>query len=151
MKIGFTLNGADVSVDVEPEVMLLEVLRDHFGLRGARATCGLGVCGVCTVLVDGEAISSCIVLAPLAAGRSVTTIEALDDDDPLVRSFDRAHAFQCGFCIPGMVLTAKAFLAGTKHPSTGEIREAFGGNLCRCGCYRKIVAAVASAAEEDVR
>jgi aerobic-type carbon monoxide dehydrogenase small subunit (CoxS/CutS family) len=113
------VNGAPVQVDVEPGVMLLEVLRDRLGLLGARGTCGVGLCGTCTVLLDGEPISSCILFAPLAQGHAITTIEGVPDDDPVVQAFDRHHAFQCGYCIPGMVLTAKSFLAesGNRSPS----------------------------------
>jgi aerobic-type carbon monoxide dehydrogenase small subunit (CoxS/CutS family) len=140
------VNGAPVQVDVEPEVMLLEVLRDRLGLLGARGTCGVGLCGACTVLLDGEPISSCILLAPLAQGHAITTVEGVPDDDPVVQAFDRHHAFQCGYCIPGMVLTAKSFLAecaqAKRCPSREQIAESLGGNLCRCGCYVKIIDAV---------
>ena len=146
MNITLQINGAPVDLEVDEGVMLLEVLRDQLGLLGARGTCGVGLCGACTVLMDGEPISSCIMLAPLAQGRSITTVEGLPDDDPVVQAFDRHHAFQCGYCIPGMVLTSKAFLngcAGSRTcPSRKEIAEALGGNLCRCGCYVKIIDAV---------
>ena len=146
MIITLQINGAPVDLEVDEGVMLLEVLRDQLGLLGARGTCGVGLCGACTVLVDGEPISSCILLAPLAQGRAITTIEGLPDDDPVVQAFDRHHAFQCGYCIPGMVLTSKAFLSGCAGsgtcPSRKEIAEALGGNLCRCGCYVKIIDAV---------
>ena len=146
MKITLQINGAPVELEVDEGVMLLEVLRDQLGLLGARGTCGVGLCGACTVLVDGQPISSCILLAPLAQGRAITTVEGLPDDDPVVQAFDRHHAFQCGYCIPGMVLTSKAFLNGCAVsgtcPSRKEIAEALGGNLCRCGCYVKIIDAV---------
>jgi aerobic-type carbon monoxide dehydrogenase small subunit (CoxS/CutS family) len=146
VNITLQINGAPVDLEVDEGVMLLEVLRDSLGLLGARGTCGVGLCGACTVLMDGEPISSCIMLAPLAQGRSITTVEGLSDDDPVVQAFDRHHAFQCGYCIPGMVLTSKAFLgecAGSgRCPSRGQIAEALGGNLCRCGCYVKIIDAV---------
>ena len=147
MRVAFQVNGDPVEVDVEPATMLLEVLRDHLGLPGARGTCGVGLCGTCTVLLDGEPVSSCILLAPLAEGRAVTTIEGVPADDPVVAAFDRHHAFQCGYCIPGMVLTAKAFLAGrgAGRPARDEVAEALGGNLCRCGCYVKILDAVQEA------
>ncbi|MGY1671453.1 (2Fe-2S)-binding protein [Geodermatophilus sp. SYSU D00710] len=146
MNITLQINGAPVDVDVDEGVMLLEVLRDQLGLLGARGTCGVGLCGACTVLLDGQPISSCILLAPLAQGRAITTVEGLPDDDPVVQAFDRHHAFQCGYCTPGMVLTSKAFLgecsAARTCPSREQIAEALGGNLCRCGCYVKIIDAV---------
>lgn len=143
MNIVLQVNGAPTELDVEPGVMLLEVLRDRLGLLGARGACGVGLCGACTVLLDGEPVSSCILLAPLAQGHAVTTIEGVPDHDPVVRAFDRHHAFQCGYCIPGMVLTCKAFLAECgPSPSRQRIAAALGGNLCRCGCYVKIIDAV---------
>lgn len=146
MIVAFTLNGAEARVDVEAHTMLLEVLRDEFGLTGARGTCGVGLCGACTVLIDGAAVSSCILMAPLADGRAVTTIEGVDPDDPVCRAFDRHHAYQCGYCIPGMVLTAKAMIAEGRCGDREEIVEGLGGNLCRCGSYGKIVDAIEDAA-----
>lgn len=146
MKISFALNRAPTTVDVEPETMLLEVLREELGLTGARGACGVGLCGACTVLIDGDAVSSCILMAPLADGRTVTTIEGVDPDDPVCRSFDRNHAYQCGYCIPGMVLTAKSLLAERRCGDRAEITEGLGGNLCRCGCYVKILDAIEEAA-----
>jgi aerobic-type carbon monoxide dehydrogenase small subunit (CoxS/CutS family) len=143
------VNGEPAELDVEPDTMLLEVLRDRLGLLGARGACGIGVCGSCTVLLDGEPVSSCILLAPLADGHAVTTVEGLPGDDPVLRAFDRHHAFQCGFCVPGMVLAAKAFLADCARegirPGRERTAEALGGNLCRCGCYVKIIDAVQEA------
>jgi aerobic-type carbon monoxide dehydrogenase small subunit (CoxS/CutS family) len=106
-----------------------------------RATCGIGICGACTVLLDGEPVSGCLMLAPQAAGREVTTVEGLDGD-PVQRAFAEAHAFQCGWCTPGFVLTAKRLLELNDSPSDEEIAEALGGNLCRCGSYVKIADAV---------
>jgi aerobic-type carbon monoxide dehydrogenase small subunit (CoxS/CutS family) len=146
MKISFALNRAPTTVDVEPETMLLEVLREELGLTGARGACGVGLCGACTVLIDGDAVSSCILMAPLADGRTVTTIEGVDPDDPVCRSFQRHHAYQCGYCIPGMVLTAKSMLAERRCGDRAEITEGLGGNLCRCGCYVKILDAIQEAA-----
>jgi aerobic-type carbon monoxide dehydrogenase small subunit (CoxS/CutS family) len=145
MRLTLQVNGSTEEVDVEPHAMLLDVLRDRLGLLGARGTCGVGLCGACTVLLDGEPVSSCILMTPLAEGREITTIEGLTDDEPVVQAFDRHHAFQCGYCIPGMVLTAKAFLRDAERPSRTEVAEAIGGNLCRCGCYVKIIDAIQEA------
>ena len=146
MKITLIVNDRSHEVDVEPATMLVEVLRDRIGLTGPRATCGVGLCGTCTVLLDGEPVSSCILMAPLAAGRRITTVEGLPADDPIIAAFDRHHAFQCGFCIPGMVLTARDMVSCGRAGSREEIREGLGGNLCRCGCYIKIIDAIEEAA-----
>lgn len=147
MKVEMQLNGRPVQLECAPDEMLVEVLRRE-GLGSARETCGIGVCGACTVLVDGEPMSGCITLAPLAAGREVTTAEGLAGSDPVQRAFVEAHAYQCGWCTPGFVLTARALLAENPDPDEAEIREAFGGNLCRCGSYVKIIDAVRQAAAE---
>ena len=115
--------------------MLLETLRGH-GLHSVRETCAIGVCGACTVLLDGEPVTGCLTLAATAEGREITTVEGLDESDPVLRAFNDAHAFQCGWCTPGFVLTVKAMRPGD------DVREALGGNLCRCGCYVKIEEAV---------
>jgi len=147
MRIELTLNGEATAVDVRADEMLIGVL-NRLGLASVRETCGIGVCGACTVLVDGEPISGCLLLAPLAAGRDVTTVEGLGGDHPVQRAFADAHAFQCGWCTPGMVLTAKRLLEENPQPSEEEIRLGLAGNLCRCGCYVKIVDAVQHAAKE---
>lgn len=146
MNLSMRVNGRAVNVDVEPDDMLVDVLRDQVGLTGPRVTCGVGLCGTCTVLVDGELVSGCILMAPLAAGKEVTTVEGLPEDDNVVACFDRHHAFQCGYCIPGMVLTARNMVDNDRARSREEIREGLGGNLCRCGCYLKIVDAIEEAA-----
>lgn len=146
MDLTLTVNGRDVQVDVEPQTMLVEVLREQVGLTGPRATCGVGLCGTCTVLLDGEPVSSCILMAPLAQGRAITTVEGLAADDEVVAAFDRHHAFQCGYCIPGMVLTARDMVDQGRACSREQIRDGLGGNLCRCGCYVKILDAVMDAA-----
>jgi aerobic-type carbon monoxide dehydrogenase small subunit (CoxS/CutS family) len=115
--------------------MLLEALRRE-GLRSVRETCAIGVCGACTLLLDGVPVSGCLTLAATAAGREITTVEGLDESDAVLRAFNDAHAFQCGWCTPGFVLTVKAMQPGD------DVREALGGNLCRCGCYVKIEEAV---------
>ena len=147
MNVALELNGRSVGLECEPDEMLLAVLRRE-GLRSVRATCGIGVCGACTVLVDGEPVSGCLMLAALSAGRRVTTVEGLSSADPVPRAFVEAHAYQCGWCTPGFILTAKALLAYNPDPSEAEIGEALGGNLCRCGSYVEIVAAIRRAAAE---
>jgi aerobic-type carbon monoxide dehydrogenase small subunit (CoxS/CutS family) len=148
VRLSFTVNGARREVEARADEALMSVL-NGLGLASVRETCGIGVCGACTVLVDGEPISGCLLLAPLAEGREITTVEGLGGDHPVQRSFERAHAFQCGYCTPGMVLTAKRFLEENPRPSLDEIRLALAGNLCRCGCYVKIVEAVLHAAREQ--
>jgi aerobic-type carbon monoxide dehydrogenase small subunit (CoxS/CutS family) len=147
MKIDVRLNGRRAALECEPDEMLVDVLRRE-GLGSVRVTCGIGICGACTVLVDGEPLSGCLMLAPQVDGREVTTVEGLGGGDPVQRAFVDAHAFQCGWCTPGFVLTVKALLAETPDPSEREIVEALGGNLCRCGSYVKIVDAARRAAEE---
>jgi aerobic-type carbon monoxide dehydrogenase small subunit (CoxS/CutS family) len=147
MKVALRLNGSPAELECEPDEMLLDVLRRE-GLGSVRVTCGIGVCGACTVLVDGEPLSGCLTLAALMEGREVTTVEGLGGADPVQRAFLDAHAFQCGWCTPGFVLTVKALLAENPNPSEAEITEALGGNLCRCGSYVKIVDAVGRAAAE---
>jgi aerobic-type carbon monoxide dehydrogenase small subunit (CoxS/CutS family) len=141
MRIELVLNGEPRQLDCEPAEMLLSLL-ERQGLTAARATCGIGVCGACTVLLDGEPVSGCLTFAPQAAGRDVTTAEALGAADPVQRAFLAARAFQCGWCTPGFVLTVRALLQENPDPSDAEIAEALGGNLCRCGSYVKIVEAV---------
>jgi len=145
VRIELELNGVATALEAEADEPLLGVLR-RAGLPSVRPTCGIGVCGACTVLVEGEPISSCLLLAPLAAGRRVTTLEGLGDD-VVSRAFDELGAFQCGYCTPGMVLTARALLTREPDPSPERIREALAGNVCRCGCYGRIVRAVRAAAE----
>ncbi|GAC1469702.1 MAG: (2Fe-2S)-binding protein [Chloroflexota bacterium] len=146
MKIDFVLNGTAVDIDVRPDEMLLEALRRELNVRSVRATCGIGVCGACTALINGEPISTCIYMAPLAQGSEITTVEGLGGQHPVQQAFEETHAFQCGYCTPGMILTLSAFLDQNQRPSDGEIRDALGGNLCRCGCYIKIMDAARIAA-----
>jgi aerobic carbon-monoxide dehydrogenase small subunit len=148
----FILNAKPVDLHVEPHLTLLQVLRDQFMLTGTKETCGTGDCGACTVLLDGEAVCSCIKLAVEVEGREVVTIEGLGTEDaldPLQQAFIDAGALQCGFCTPGMLLSAKALLTKNQHPSEAEIRLALAGNLCRCTGYDKIIRAVQMAAEES--
>jgi len=140
------LNGRRVEFEAGAGETLLEALRRDGGLRSVRATCGIGVCGACTVLLDGQPVSACLMLAPQAAGREVTTVEGLPQDDPVPGAFGEARAFQCGYCTPGMILTASSLLREEPHPSDEQVAEALGGNLCRCGCYPRILEAVRRAA-----
>jgi aerobic-type carbon monoxide dehydrogenase small subunit (CoxS/CutS family) len=135
MNVELMLNGRAATLDVRSDEMLLEALRRQ-GLNSVRETCAIGVCGACTVLLDGEPVSACLMLAATVAGREITTVEGLRGSDPLMRAFNEKHAFQCGWCTPGFILTAKAIKPGE------DVREALGGNLCRCGCYVKIEEAV---------
>jgi aerobic-type carbon monoxide dehydrogenase small subunit (CoxS/CutS family) len=139
VRVELILNGRPASLEVRSDEMLLDALRRE-GLRSVRETCAIGVCGACTVLLDGEPVSACLKLAATAGGHEITTVEGLDESDPVLRAFNDAHAFQCGWCTPGFVLTVKALRPGD------EIREALGGNLCRCGCYVKIEEAVRACA-----
>ena len=148
MKISCKVNGTPVELEAASDEMLLEVLRDDLNLRSVRETCGVGLCGACTVLVNGDPISSCLFLAPLAQGCEITTVEGLGGDHPVQQAFEEEAAFQCGYCTPGMILTVKAFLAENAHPTDEEIKVALGGNLCRCGCYVKIIQAVKRACKE---
>jgi aerobic-type carbon monoxide dehydrogenase small subunit (CoxS/CutS family) len=145
VRLSFNVNGERVEVEARADDMLIDVL-NSLGLASVRETCGIGVCGACTMLLDGETASGCLLLAPLAEGREVTTVEGLGGSDPVQEAFAEAHAFQCGYCTPGMVLTAKRLLEENAQPSEDEIRLALAGNLCRCGCYVKIVDAVLLAA-----
>jgi aerobic-type carbon monoxide dehydrogenase small subunit (CoxS/CutS family) len=151
MRLRLTVNGEPAEIDARTDEMLLGVL-NRLGCASVRETCGIGVCGTCTLLLDGDPVSGCLLLAPLADGREVTTVEGLGGDDPVQRAFAEAHAFQCGYCTPGMILTAKRLLEENPSPSVEDVRLALAGNLCRCGCYVKIVEAVlraAAARKED--
>lgn len=139
------LNGSETTLDCEPTEMLLDVLRAE-GLRSVRETCRIGVCGACTVLLDDEPVTSCITMVAQAHGRRLTTVEGLGGTHPVQLAFVDAHAFQCGWCTPGFVLTAKRLLEENADPSDEEIAEALGGNLCRCGSYVTITNAVRRAA-----
>ena len=143
--IALTVNGRSRSIAIETHRTLLSVLREDLGLTGAKRGCNQGVCGACTVLVNGRASRSCIALAAAMTGREITTIEGLARDgelDPVQRAFIEQGAIQCGFCTPGMVLAAKALLADNPAPSIEAIRHGLGGNLCRCTGYVKVIRAV---------
>jgi carbon-monoxide dehydrogenase small subunit len=145
--IALNINGDTHELLVSPDQTLLEVLRDELGLTGTKRGCDLGACGACTVLVDGEAYLSCLMLPMDAVGKEVITIEGLGKGGnlhPLQRAFVEKGGVQCGFCTPGMILTAKAFLDEHSHPTDGEVKKAISGNLCRCTGYVKIVEAIIS-------
>jgi carbon-monoxide dehydrogenase small subunit len=149
MLLDFTLNGRATRVEVRPDDLLLDVLRARLGLTGTKRGCGEGECGACTVLLDGRPVDSCLLLAAKVQGRAVTTIEGLAEGErlhPLQEAFLEAGAVQCGFCTPGMVLSAKALLDRSPDPGEEEIKAALSGNLCRCTGYVQIIEAVRLAA-----
>ena len=148
--LSMILNGQDVTVEVEPGDLLANVLRDKLGLIGTKISCGEGECGSCTVLVDGLSVASCIYPALKAEGREVTTIEGMARDGelhPIQQSFVDVSAPQCGYCIPGMIMSAKALLDENPRPTREEIKEGISGNLCRCTGYYQIIEAIELAAE----
>lgn len=152
LALTFTLNGSPVTVEVEPHRTLLWLLRERFDLIGAKEGCGVGECGACTVLLDGRAVNACLVLAGKAQGCQVVTVEGLGGREalhPLQRWFLRKSAVQCGYCTPGMLLSAKALLDRNPRPTRQEIRVALAGNLCRCTGYDPIVDAVYAASRES--
>jgi carbon-monoxide dehydrogenase small subunit len=147
--VTLTVNGARKTVEVEPRALLVHVLRDELNLTGTHIGCDTSQCGACTVIMDGQAVKSCTVLAVQAEGHPVTTIEGMGSVDalhPLQQAFWEKHGLQCGFCTPGMIMTASDLLAHNPDPSEEEIRDALEGNYCRCTGYVNIVAAVRHAA-----
>lgn len=139
------VNGDPYELFVKPNWTLLDILRDEIGLKGTKNGCGHGECGACTVLMDGKPVNSCLTLALQAHGRKITTIEGISKGgilDPLQHAFIQEGAIQCGFCTPGMVMTAYALLKGNPHPTEEEIKEAISGNLCRCTGYTNIISAI---------
>ena len=152
MSLTLNVNGVERAVDVPDDTPLLYVLRDELLLNGVRFGCGLGQCGACTVLLEGSPVRSCSAPVKDAVGKPVTTLEGLRKPDgglhPLQRAFLAEQAGQCGYCLPGMVMTAAALLAETPHPSEADIRSSLDGNLCRCGSHNRIVRAVKRAAAE---
>jgi aerobic carbon-monoxide dehydrogenase small subunit len=148
VQIRFDLNGQQLHLDVQPDRRVIDLLREDLGVTGTKAGCGAGECGACTVLIDGEARLSCLMLAAQLDGRSVTTIEGLARDNelhPVQEAFVEHGAVQCGFCTPGMVLAAVDLLQRHDHPNRWQIRQGLSGNLCRCTGYVKIVDAVEAA------
>jgi len=146
-EIRFRLNGVPVTAQVAPHESIVEVLQDEFGLFGARESCGQGLCGCCTVLVDGVAVSGCLQLAVLVAGKDVTTVESGAALDVVQEAFVESGAFQCGFCTPGFVLMTRQLLDEHPDPDEDTIRHYLSGNLCRCAAYPEILKAVQLAAQ----
>ena len=148
MKAAFEVNGESVEVDVEPRISLADCLRDVLGLTGTHLGCEHGVCGACTVIVDGQAVRSCLTLAVQAGGERITTVEGLSPEaglSPLQAAFRKHHALQCGFCTPGMLTTAHALLSEEPDADADRVREVLSGNICRCTGYVPIVEAVLEA------
>lgn len=149
--IELKVNGQSYEIEIEPWRTLLEVLRDHLGLTGTKQSCNEGHCGACTVIIDGQAVNSCLMLAAEAHGRNIITIEGLSEGgnlDPIQEAFVTHGAVQCGFCTPGMIMATKAFLARTPDPSEDQIKKALEGHLCRCTGYAQIIEAVRAAADK---
>jgi aerobic-type carbon monoxide dehydrogenase small subunit (CoxS/CutS family) len=147
--VALIVNGEARNASVPPEATLLQLLRDYFGLTGAKLGCDVGDCGACTVIVDGKAVNACLMLAGQARGRHVVTIEGLATKDqlhPIQKAFEENGALQCGFCGPGVILSAKALLDENPSPTPHDIRDALAGNLCRCTGYSKMIEAVEDAA-----
>jgi aerobic-type carbon monoxide dehydrogenase small subunit (CoxS/CutS family) len=148
MSVQFQVNGKNVEVEVEPRLTLADCLRHHLRLTGTHVGCEHGVCGACTVIVDGAAVRSCLMLAVQAEGTEIVTVEGLSNDDdltPLQKSFRKHHALQCGFCTPGMITTAHVLLSEEPDCDAARVREVLSGNLCRCTGYISIVEAVLDA------
>jgi carbon-monoxide dehydrogenase small subunit len=149
--ISLTVNGLERTADVEPRLTLLDLVREHFGLTGAKLGCDIQVCGACTLLVNGKPISACSMLAVDADGCEVLSIEGLSKPNklhPVQEAFVEFGALQCGYCTSGFILTAKALLDETPHPSEKQIRDYLAGNFCRCGCYQEIIQAVKNVSSE---
>lgn len=151
MKVTLDVNGATHTLDVEARTSLLDCLRDDLGLTGAHTGCEHGICGACTVLIDGQVSRACLMFAPQAEGYAITTIEGVTpapgELSVIQDAFCEVHGMQCGYCTPGMILTAHALLAGNPSPSRDDIVDAISGNICRCTGYGQIVEAIALAAE----
>lgn len=149
--ITLLVNDREYQLSVESDALLIDVLRDELGLTGTKKGCGTGDCGACTIILDGKAVTSCLLLAVAVEGKSITTIEGLEQNGklhPIQEAFIEQGAIQCGFCTPGMILTAKTLLEANPNPSEAEIRAGIAGNLCRCTGYAKIVEAIQVAATE---
>jgi xanthine dehydrogenase YagT iron-sulfur-binding subunit len=152
VKIKLTVNGVVHVLDIEPRTTLLAALRDHLGLTGAKPVCERGACGACTVILGGDAVCACMLLAVDARGANVTTIEGLEHKGqlaPIQQAFIEHDALQCGFCTPGMIMSCEAMLAKTAAPTLDDVKAAVAGNLCRCGTYPKVFAAAMAAARKE--
>lgn len=148
IKVRFNLNGEEVAVMAPPDMTLLELLREKLDLTGTKRGCEIGECGACTVIINKKAVNSCLVLVPQVEGAEVITVEGLSQNgelDRLQQAFIENHAIQCGFCTPGMLMSAKALLLNNPNPTKEEIKEAISGNLCRCTGYVQIIKAIESA------
>ena len=146
--VHFKLNGKEIEEEIFPNTLLVDFIRDQMGLTGTKKGCGTGECGACTVLLDGEPVTSCLILACQANGRSITTIEGFShngEPSEIQKRFVEEGAIQCGFCTPGFIVSAEALLRENPHPAEEQIREAVSGNLCRCTGYKKIVQAIKKA------
>ncbi len=152
MEVTITVNGEEVTRDVEPRMLLVHFVRDELGLTGTHWGCDTSNCGTCVLLMDGEPVKSCTVLAAQASGHEISTVENLEQDgelDPIQQGFIEEHGLQCGFCTPGMMMTARALLDRNPDPSEDEIREAISGQICRCTGYATIVRSIRWAAEHS--
>jgi aerobic carbon-monoxide dehydrogenase small subunit len=152
MELTININGQAVTRDVEPRQLLVHYVRDTPGLTGTHWGCDTSNCGACVVLMDGKPVKSCTMLAAMAQGHEISTVESLEFDgqlDPIQQGFHEMHALQCGFCTPGMLMTTRALLNENPNPTDTEIRTAISGSLCRCTGYKNIVAAVRWAAEHE--
>lgn len=145
--VSFNLNGKDISIDAETDTPLLWILRDHFNLNGTKFGCGAGLCGACTVLLDDRATRSCVLPIAAIEGKSITTIEGLDGEHPVQQAWTELNVPQCGYCQSGQIISTVALLKQNPQPNDDEIKAALAGNICRCGTYQRILAAVHQAAE----
>ncbi len=151
MEIRFRLNHNNITIVVEPNMRLLDLLRNKFNLTGTKEGCSIGECGACTVIMNGKAVNSCLVLAGQCEGANIITIEGIEKEGklhPLQENFLKSGAVQCGFCTPGMIMSAYALLLENPNPTEEEIKEAIAGNLCRCTGYKQIIDAVEKSARE---
>jgi carbon-monoxide dehydrogenase small subunit len=152
VQVTITVNGAEVTREIEPRLLLVHFLRDTLGLTGTHWGCDTSNCGACVVLMDGQPVKSCTTLAAMCEGHELRTVESLEVDDrldPVQLGFHEKHALHCGFCTPGMLMTARALLDENPHPSEHEIRTAISGAICRCTGYKNIVAAIQWAADHE--
>jgi carbon-monoxide dehydrogenase small subunit len=147
----FALNGEEKSLDIDPGISVLELVRDILGLKGTKEGCGIGECGACTVVVDGRAVNACLMFAAQLDGRELSTVEGLARDDamhPIQQAFADNHAVQCGFCTPGFLMSTHALLSDNPQPTRKEIVKAVAGNLCRCTGYQSIIAGIEDAVDK---